>query len=127
MYRSVPAISPMYGVFTFRSVKSLVPSIAASLSGVMLVQRPPRAWTTVPSEPPATAAPLEPVLPERKAHPATTAISATASPDPSRSQRGPLRGAAAFLVLPAGRPAEPVVRDVFALAWLPLFLLDIAD
>src|SRR5487761_2043465 len=110
----------MYGVFTFRSVKSLCPSIVASESGVMFVQWPPFAWTTVPPGPPVRG------WPERRAHPPMTAMSATASPDPSRAHlRGDADPAVRRPVVP-GRPAAPALRDVFIVGWLLLRLLDIA-
>src|SRR5450759_2701683 len=116
----------MYGVFTFRSVKSFLPSIVASVSGVMFVQWPPFAWTTVPVGPPDAVEPPVPAWPERRAHPPMTAMSATTSPDPSSTHRRGDPDAAVPRPVVPGRPAEPAFRDGFTLGWLLLRLLDIA-
>src|SRR5664279_2763184 len=103
----------MYGVFRFRSVKSFAPSIPASVSGVMLVQWPPFAWTTVPWIPLDAVGEGAPDGPERMAQPATTAMSATPRPDARTAQRRlelapvlPVRVGPGL----APCPAEPLVR-----------------
>src|SRR5665811_355874 len=75
----------------------------------MFVQRPPFAWTTVPSERPEAGVPVPGWL-ERRAHPAMTAMSATASPDPSSTHRR-------VDADPAGRP--PAVPGRAGRAGLP--------
>src|SRR5450759_59489 len=91
----------------------------------MFVQRPPFAWTTVPSERPEAVGFPVPDRPERSAHPAMTAMRATTSPDPSSSHRRvELDPTEPRLVVP-GRPATPALRDPVAVAWLLLRLLDI--
>src|SRR5450759_947880 len=114
----------MYGVFTFRSVKSLAGSVEASVSGVMFVQRPPFAWTTVPSERPEAGVPVPGWL-ERRAHPAMTAMSATTSPDPSSTNRCVDADPAGRPPAVPGRAAETAFRGVFAVARLLLRLLNI--
>src|SRR5664279_3070705 len=118
----------MYGVFTFRSVKSFALSIPASVSGVMLVQWPPLAWTTVPWGAPVEAVgePL-PGEPERMAHPATTAMSATPRPDASRAHRRfgvPPTFPARARPTPPRCAAEPAERGRVPVAWLCLCLPD---
>src|SRR5450759_1153604 len=115
----------MYGVFTLRSVKSFFASIEASVSGVMFVQWPPFAWTAVPCGPPDVAAPPVPGCPERMAQPATTAMSATASADPSSTHGRVVPDPAELRFAVPDRPVEPPARGAIAVAWRRLRLLAI--